>query len=242
MAVITGFGMVGGTTRYGFFDDFLGGTITGSVTGASENSGTAAIVASKEGGIVGLITGATDTNRSQIVVGLNYKAASGGPLVMEASVAPITNLTGQQIFVGWTDLNTIEAPFTISGTTLTSNATDAVGLLWSSAATDATHWYFVSVKTDADGAVTLTTAPAVAAGVFQAVRVEIDKDGNAAAFVNGVQVGSTNLSTSTGQTWRTNALSPSVLLTPYVGNETLTGSAARTTYVDYLYVQAGRAS
>lgn len=240
MGITTQFDMVGGTTRYGFFDDFLGAVINPVIGGVSTNSGTAAIVVAQENGVGALITGATNGNYSIFSTGLNYKAATGGPMVMEAGVCPHTNLTGQDIFVGWTDTVGGESAFTLSGTTLTSNATDAVGLLWSSAGTDTSHWYFVSVKGDADGAVTLTTAPALAADVFQSVRVEVSQDGTAYAFVNGVQVGMTGLNTSTGQTGRLNAITSTVLMTPVVENATNTGSAARTAYVDYIYVQGGR--
>jgi len=239
MGVTTQFDMVGGTTRYGLFDDFLGAVINPLFGGVSTNSGTAAIVVAQEDGVVGLITGATNGNYSLLTTGLNYKANSGG-MVMEAGVAPITNLTGQDIFVGFTDTVGGESPFTLSGVTLTSNATDAVGLLWSSAGTAPSNWYAVSVKGDADGSVTPITTNALVAGTFQAIRVEVNTNGDAYFFINGTQVGMDNLASARGQTGRLNAITTTVAMTPIAANATNTGSAARTAHVDYMYVQKGR--
>ena len=175
-----------------------------------------------------------------VVSGLNYRASDNG-LVMEAGVS-ITSLANCAVFVGWTDTTSIEMPFTVSGTTITSNATDAVGLLFDSAATASTSWQAVGVKNDSDTALTTVNSafsPTAGATNFQNIRVQIDTNGYAYFFVNGNQVAVQNITSSTGQTGLANAVTTSVALTPVVCIRTNTG-AAKTATVDYMYAQKGR--
>lgn len=236
MSVTTQFDMVGGATRYGFFEDFVGAALNGAWAGTTENSGTAAIAAGREDGQVGLVTGTTSGNRSVLTLDLNYRSDHGGPMVMEAGVT-CAALTNVSIFVGWTDNAGLEFPIAISGTTLTTNATDAVGFLFSTAATAATKWQIVSVAGDVDGALTTVNTNLPVATTFQSFRVEVNPDGTAYFFIDGVQVGiGTSLTRTTG---RNAAITKTVLMTPIVAVRTET-TAAKTVYVDYGYVQKGR--
>lgn len=242
MGVTTQFDMVGGTTRYGMFEDFVGkwtGAIAGPVTGVTENSGTVAIKAAQEDGLFELTTGTSSGNDSMLVTDLNYKV-SNGPIVMEAGVQ-LTSLANVQLFVGFTDLMTIHTPISIaSGVALTLGATaNAVGFVFSSAATNTANFYVAGDKAGAAVGPTLTTGFPLVASTFQALRVEIDRLGHAYFFINGNQVGTGTLNSSTGQTSLLNSVATTALLTPCVDVTTLT-TAAKTCYVDYLYVQKGR--
>lgn len=219
------------------FSDFLGAVIPEEFTGGSENSGTAAIVVAKNGGVVGLITGATSGNRSQITTGLNY-LPSDGSIIGRFRVKSVTAITDRAIFVGFTDTVSTEMPIEISGTTITSTATDAVGFVYD---TDATTdiWYFLAVKTDTDSAALVPvpnffTGKLPVADVWQNFSVEITPDGDAiGSFATGDKRGLIEVARIE------NAVSPSVLLTPIVIAETR-ASAAKTVYVDYVGVLAGR--
>lgn len=245
MSVTGQFNYVGGQTRYGHFEDFIGlgadsGAFSGGYTGVTENSGTAAVAASGLDGLFTLTTGTSSGNRSMVVSGLNYRASDNG-LVMEAGVS-ITSLASCAVFVGWTDTTSIEMPFTVSGTTITSNATDAVGLLFDSAATASTSWLALGVKNDSDTALTTVNSafsPTAGATNFQNIRVQIDTNGFAYFFINGNQVAVQNLNTSTGQTGLANAVTTTAALTPVVCIRT-GANAAKTATVDYMYAQKGR--
>ena len=77
----------------------------------------------------------------------------------------------------------------VTGTTITTNATDAVGFVFDTAMTTP-EWFGVGVdtNTDATGSGTLSTAPVSA--VYQVLRCEIASDGQSAEFfIDGVSKG-----------------------------------------------------
>lgn len=242
MSVTGSFDMVGGATRYGKFADFLGlGADTGAAcdgfTGLTENSGTTTVTTGVVDGAYTITTGASDNNSGAVVLGLNYRASDNG-IVMEAGVK-LTSIADVGIFVGFTDVASLEFPISISGTTITTNATDAVGLLFD---TDATTdvWYAVGVKADVDtAAVAVSSAYTPVAATYQNIRVQVDTNGYAYFFINGNQVAMQNLNQGTGQTGLANAVTTTALLTPcvYVGTRT---TAAKVGTVDYMFAQKGR--
>ena len=213
--------------------DFMGAAIDPAFAGTTENSGTAALVVGKVNGVVNLITGTSSGNRSALTSGLNQKAEDGS-LVFTAIVMNLTAITTRATFIGLTDTVSLENPIEISGTTLTTNATDAVGFVYD---TDATTdvVYIQGVAADVDtplltaqrqnrgGATFVPTA-----GTYDEYRIEVNVDGDAYFYINGEYVGT-----------QPNAVTPTVLLTPIVLVETRTTSAA-TVYVDYLSNEAGR--
>lgn len=222
-----------------FFDNFYGAALRGEVAGVTENSGTAAIVVGQEGGVAGLVTGATSTNRSLINMGLNWKAGSGS-MYFETRVKSVTAITTRALFIGFTDTVAIENPIQLATATVTSNASDAVGFLYDTAATTA-KWFMAGVKGDVDTAFSAVNLDNVqqapVADEWQTFGVELNSDGVAVLYFgrdNGSKYGLREVGRIA------NAVTPTVLLTPIVCVETRT-TAAKTAYVDYFKIRGGGA-
>jgi hypothetical protein len=217
--------------RVKYMSHFTGPVIPTEIGGVAENSGTAATVVGKVGGVVGLITGASDGNRSQIISGLNHKAEDGS-LDFTALVMNLTAITTRALFIGFTDTVAQENPIEINGTTITSNATDAVGFVYDTAATTDV-WYIQGVKTDVDTALKAAVNPAgggtyvPVAGTYNEFRIIVNTDGLASFYIDGAFVGQV-----------ANTVSTTALLTPIVLLETRTGGAA-TAYIDAISFESG---
>lgn len=230
-------------TRVVQFDDFLGDTIntdlysnpTKGSDGATVDFAIVQDISGKLRGTTGAGAGASMAiNGIQISGGLNWRASQGG-LSMQARVqtAAISTLC---YYVGFTDqVSSLEMPFTISGDVITSNATDAVGILYDTAATAST-FKLLGVKNDVDtlaleaskSATNLTTAPVAATWVT--LRVSLSSAGAASFFIDGLPVGGANLP---------NAVSTNIPLAPVVA--VFRRSAASTTMdIDYLAVEGNR--
>lgn len=228
------------------FDDFL---LSADHTGwndNTENSGTAAQLANREDGYIELTTGTTSGNRSQITGERVWRAESGGPLIFEAGVVLISAITNKSVYVGFTDVTTIENPIESagSGDTLTTNASDAVGFSYDTDnATDV--WFAVGVDSDTDAAGNGPLAAAFSArtpvaGTDQALRIVVNEDGRAEFFINGQQVHrGSNINGWDKQVYMTNAVSPDVNLCPTVLVEAR-ANAAQSVYVDYIFCSKGR--
>ena len=142
------------------FDHFTGAALAGEIAGVVENSGTAAIIVGQEGGAATITTGTSDGNRAHLSAGLNWKAASGS-IWFEARVKNVTAVTTRALFIGVTDTVAQENPIELgSAQAITSNATDAVGFIFDTAATTDV-WYIGAVKGDVDA----TLAPVQVSGV-----------------------------------------------------------------------------
>lgn len=164
----------------------------------------------------------------QLDHGLNWKANQGN-LWFEARVKTsiITNIN---LFIGFTDqVSALEAPASLSVTTFTTNATDAVGFLFDTEATTDTI-RLVGVANNVD-ATHQDTSTAPAADTYAVYRIELTSAGVASFFINGAQVG----------TALSGAVTATVALTPVIAgfNRTTTGNPTIT--VDYIYVSADRA-
>jgi hypothetical protein len=165
-------------------------------------------------------------NGTQLQSRLNWKAEQGG-LVCEFRLA-IDTITTVCVFLGLTDqVSALEMPFTLSGTTLTSNASNAVGVLFD---TDATtdDWWLVGVAADVD-ATKQDSAVAPTAGTFETWRIELSATGAATFYRNGSVIGSA----------MTGAVTASAGLTPVVAAFSRTTSS-RNIDVDEVLVQAQR--
>jgi hypothetical protein len=119
------------------------------------------------------------------------RAGSGGgtnkiTFAFQTFIGDITNVC---IFCGLSDQNAaLEMPFTLAAAdALTSNATDAVGILFDTAAATDNLW-LVGVKTDVD-ATKQNTGAAPVTNAHQLWRIEIDVAGAATFFLNDVQGG-----------------------------------------------------
>ena len=236
--LVTGFGdlRTQNTAIVQLFDDFLGEEIDAyrwqSLVGTDAECRQATVRADQANGVVRLTTG-DDAAASMAVNGvqmqsrLNWRADKGG-LSYEVRVA-IDTITSVAVFVGLTDqVSALEMPFTLAaGDALTSNATDACGVLFDTAA-DTDRWWLVGVKADVD-ATKQDSAVAPTAGTFEAWRIDIDATGQATFYRNGSLIGSA----------MANALTASVLLTPVVATFSRT-SASRNVDVDHKLVQQQR--
>jgi hypothetical protein len=219
------------------FDDFLGDTLDTnewlSAEGTDSSTSAAAILAGGIGGVCQLTSGNAGTGEAADAITLNGALqwqASNGNLVFETRIKMDT-ITNVMCFVGFTDVATgVEAPVTLSGTTFTSNATDAVGWLYDTGATTDT-WRMFGVDTDTDATAQDSGASPVADD-YETLRVEVDSSGVAKFYRNGLGVG----------TAMTGAVTPAVDLCPIVYWSNLSGTTSRLLDVDYIHVSMDRAA
>lgn len=178
-------------------DDFLGSEIDGykwqSIIGTDAACLAPIVLPGQIGGIVRLTTGAgagatMAVNGCQLFSALNWKA-SKGCLSTEFTVA-INDITSVAVYIGLTDqVAALEMPFTLAaGNILTSNASDACGVLFDTAA-DTDDWWLVGVTADVDAA-KQDTGVAPVAGTAEAWRIEITAAGQASFYRNGSLIGS----------------------------------------------------
>lgn len=219
--------------RVTLFDDFLGDVIADQWSAAKGSDGQAVIATIQPAvnGAVRLTSGDTVTvaeSLSSLTHALNWKAEKGN-LVFEAKITPVSSVANVGIFAGLTDAlatGTLEEPVTLSGTSYTSNATDAVGFLFDTAATTDTI-RAVGVAGDADAA-NVNTGLAFEADTEYTLRIEVDKLGNATFYLNGQVVASL-----------AEAVSPDVALTPIVCVMART-TTSKSVDVDYVFTQQDR--
>lgn len=214
-------------------NDFHGTDTLGGLGGTDPqvNFGTPAAGAGQNG-VFELVTG-DDVAASMAVNGaqgqlfLDWRADAGGLFAeFRVKTDAITTLA---LFIGFTDqIAALEMPFTLAaGDALTSNATDAVGVLFDTAA-DTDNWWLVGVANNVD-ATKQNVAVAPVAGTYETWRIEISAAGAATFYRNGSVIG----------TAMTGAVTPTVLLTPVVAAFSR-AAASRTILLDYLHVQANR--
>lgn len=225
------------------FDDFMGDTLNTSLwhnptkgsDGATVDFAVTQAVNGTAAGVTGAGAGATmAVNGILIDGGLDWKANQGGvDFQVKLKTSAITNLC---LYAGFTDqVSTLEMPFTISGSTITSNATDATGFLFDTAATAST-FKLLGVATDVDTVLqeaikstsTLTTAPV--ADTFITLRVALATDGSSTFYIDGRAVG----------TRMASAVTATVALTPVVAAFTRSAASATIT-LDYIHVSGLRA-
>lgn len=212
-----------------FFDHFLGDSIDARLSGVVEGTdgATADIAvltgAAGAGGKIRMTTGDAGTGYAadgvQLNQALQYSAARGG-IDFETKLS-LGRLTDAYLFVGFTDTLALEAPITSasSADTLTSNASDAVGIMFDTRmASDVFH--LVGVKADVD-AVRQNSNIAPVVNTDVTLRVVGNADGDASFYINGVQVGVIE-----------DAFTPSVALTPVIALSNLSGTVSLTADVD----------
>lgn len=222
---------IGDPSRHStMIEDFLGLNASPFVSLLHGSDGSAAAALNPaDGGQAKLTTGAGAThtsavNGAQVVGGLNWVAGNDG-LIAEFRVGKISALTGQSIFIGFCDVTTLSQPFTLAAGTLTNNAQNGVGFLQDSAGTN-THLNIVSANTNVAGAIQALTND-IDTAAYHLYRVEITKTGDANLFIDGVQVGVTQV----GAVLATASMAPTVAI---LSNVT-TGS--QNIAVDSIYTQ-----
>ena len=173
-----------------FMDDFLGDAIDSRYNfqeGTDSATSDFAILADEIGGAARLTTGdsATTTmagNGVQVDLGeLNFKAANGG-LSFETRLKcdAILHLS---LFIGFTDqVSALEAPWTLTTATYTSNQSDGCGFLFDNAATtDTIRCVGVKANTDASN---VDTADAWAAATYKKFRIDVGSDEVARFYID----------------------------------------------------------
>src|SRR3990167_2986073 len=217
------------------YDDFLGQEIDGyrwqNKLGSDANVVAPIVLASQTNGIVRMVTGSDAgatmaINGVQLQSDLNLKSNKGG-LVFECRVM-MDAITSVCVYVGLTDqIAALEMPFTLSGTTLTSNATNAVGVLFD---TDATtdDWWLVGVAADVD-TTHQDAGVAPVASTLETWRIDVSATGTATFYRNGTLIGTAMAA----------AVTASAGLTPVVAAFSRT-TTVRNIDVDHVLVQAQR--
>lgn len=221
--------------RVVFFDDFLGDVIADQwnyVEGTDASPTAGATLSGGIGGVLQFSTGDAGTglaaDLAQVTMDYQWQASNGG-LAMQARVKT-DRITAFYAFIGFTDLSTLEAPvIAATGTTITTNATDAVGFLFDTGFT-VDNWKLVGVATDVD-ATMQDSGVAPVADDYATYRVEITAEGVATFFINGAQVG----------TSMTGAVTAAADLTPTLAFGNLSGVDPALVDVDYVHVAMDRA-
>lgn len=219
-----------------YSDDFLGDLLADewNVVEGADTTTSNALVVNAPGGVCRLTTGDSATvtyagNGVQITQGAfyNWKAEYGG-LRLEARIK-IDDITLAAFFVGFTDLGTFEAPIESAGSanTITTNATDAVGFFFDTRMTDDNIW-LAGVKNGTDAAHVDSGIAPVDATYIRLV-VEVDVSGDATFYINGSAVGKV-----------TDAVTPTVVLTPTVAATSLESGTSRNLDVDYIAIEQDR--
>lgn len=217
--------------RVAIFDDFIGDAMDAKwniVEGTDSATSAESILAGGIGGVLRLTTGDAGTglaaDQIQLTQALQWQA-SNGDLVFEAR-AKISQITECWVFLGFTDLVTLEAPVisAASADTITTNATDAVGFMFDTRmATD--NWWLVGVANNVD-ATAQNMGAAPVADTYATFRVEVTSAGVATFYYNGAAVG----------TAMTGALTAATDLTPTIGVSKTATATSMTMDIDYLHV------
>ena len=224
-----------GPSRVVLFEDFAGLGLNPKFVfteGTDSTTSDGAIVSGAVNGVFRLTAGdsagTSAADGAMLNSALMFKANAGN-LVFEAKLS-IAAITTVSIFVGLTDTVALEGPVSLSGRTFTTNATDAVGFLFDTAATTDTL-RLVGVANDVDATMQDTSLAFVAA-TDKTLRIEVATDGSAVFYIDGVQVG----------TAMSGAVTPTVALTPVVIIRPEGAVAGRTADIDYVMVAQDRAA
>lgn len=176
------------------FDDFRGNALENSWktgTGDDAQAVAAAIDVDAEEGLVVATTGNAGDTVAHDGVALGRVPsleAEEGQLVF-ATRFKVDSVANVAFFVGFTDTDpsaTLEMPATLSGTTYTTTATDAVGFLFDTAATTDTI-RAVGVKNNTD-ATHVNTSIVPVDDTFLDLKIEVSTAGVATFYIDGTLV------------------------------------------------------
>lgn len=218
------------------YDDFLGDLLAdewSSKVGTDPQCVAPVILADQVGGVVRMTTGDDGTAAGsgvQLDSALNWRANKQG-LVFEANFAIGPLVTNVAVFIGLTDQNAaLEMPIesAASGDTITTNATDAVGVMFDTAmSTD--NWWLVGVANDVD-ATAQDAGFAPSAGTYATVRIEVNRAGTATFYWNGELIG----------TAMAGAVTATAQLTPVFYVKPRANGVQRHISVDFVRLQQNR--
>ena len=223
MSLDTSFGKVR------FFEDFLGDAGNADNYTATTDGGGAAAINEQSNGVFRLSVDTDDNDISNLFF-VNIWKCTQQNLVMEWRIKTVTSVADGETFVGVTDDDgTDENPITLSTTDVaTTNTSNGAGFCYTGAGT--ANWKFVTVKADADGAITACNKGGISTpvvGTFQTFKVVFNEDGDADAYINGIW-----------QVTNTSAVTTTTLLA--AGLACQSGGTARSVDADYVYIEAGR--
>lgn len=219
-----------------FFDDFMGDVLQDPWSGAkgsdAEGVVPTIVTTAAPGGLVRLTTGdagtGTAADASSLTQSMHWRASNGG-LYMEARLKINTAVTNICLNVGFTDVRatvTLEMPFTISGTTITSAASDAVCFVFDTAQTN-DFFHLQGVKADTDTAL-LNSGVAPVADTFIVLGIEIDTAGTAKFYIDDMLYGTV-----------ANAVTTSTSMTPIIAAEART-TTSKVVDIDYVFISQYR--
>lgn len=221
-------------------DDFLI-TQSGTPTAAAISAAAGDPVAGHGGWVAGA-TDDVDAEADEIAFAASGTAGfwradqvGAGLLVCEWAISIPTALTTRQYFFGLSDDATEGSgaiAINVTTTTVADTATDAAGLGFYSAATDATH--FLGVSTDGGTQSTITAAATAAFDTWYGLRTEIDVNGEVYYSVRNVRDGSLTVYGKSNV-----GISPDVLLLPYAGISPTT-TVAVPWEIDYVFAGVSR--
>lgn len=215
--------LVGSPDYIGFFEDFNGATLPvdwtyteGTDTATAGNAVAASAVTLTSGDSAGTVAG----DGAMLNHCLVFKPSNGAmSMTWRAKLGAITSVA---FFAGFTDTLALEGPIhsAASADTITTNATDAVGIFFdTSMATD--NWWFASVKNDVDTThQNLGIAPV--ADTYEVWKLDVSTDGHATLYRNGKAIKQI-----------LNAVTASVALTPVFIIFPRT-TATKTAVIDYV--------
>jgi len=214
------------------FDDFLGDVVADQwnyVEGTDTTTADGAIVEGVNGVFrltAGDSAGSVAADGAELNSALNWKVGTG--LVFETRIN-LASIASVSCFVGLTDTKSLEQAIysAASADTITTDATDAVGIFFDTAMTTA-KWWFAGVANDVD-ATKINTGYAPVASTYETFRIEIDSAGTATLYRNGAQIGSMASAVRT-----TIALTPSFLIRPK------SATAGKTMDIDYVMIAGDR--
>lgn len=246
---------ISGQSGYGkieFFNDFGGpeipvatnvayGTTAGGcnyylgdfkVTGSLQDTDSGVVSLAKASGYVQLASSATaDGDGCAIGTEVIWSPLLNGTLVLETRLE-MAALTARNVFAGFCTANADEAkePLTATGTTITK-VVPAVGFLFDSQLTSkAWHMPYILAADSTQTSTTVVSEQSPVAEESDILRVEIDNNGAARWFINGVLVQSIGAGL---------AATPATLLAGLVGVWSTTTTAGSLD-VDYLLIRGNR--
>lgn len=220
-----GYGATGGGCA-----QYLGGPF--KITGDVVNTDSGAPAVAKSNGYLRII-GSANADADGIAVGTEvcFSPLLNGPLILETRVE-MNELTTKNVFIGFAGANadTVLEPLTSLTATITY-VTPVVGFHLDSTITNPTYWHtpYLLATTATQTETSVLSSQIAVAQESDVLRVEIDSDGAARWYINGV------LEQSVGAGL---AATPATLLAGMVG--VWAKSTAVGIDIDYLLVKANR--
>src|SRR3990167_7764412 len=208
-------------------DFYIGGE------GIEDNSsGLATLDSDGLSGVGQMTSGATDNDTVAIMTGIGFDVALMGTLVLETRTR-FADLDTKMAFIGFTSSADLDTQMTdildySAATTVTLTGATFCGFFLSSEFTDDEEWHMVYKGGTTTGATDTTTIDAnddAVAGEFQVLRLEVDNNGTARYYIDGVLKQTT-----------AGAISTTTDLAAYVG-VAANSAAASVMDVDYVLVE-----